>query len=330
MTEIFLSQNKFEKILMDLQTNLVESSSIDGKATLNLKEMGDRATLIRHVSAIANTGQEGYLIIGVENKTWNPIGLPADSSLTKSDETQKQINQILAGRIDPPISISYRTYTYDNVLIGVVLIPHGNPPYILSIPDDRYGGQKSESNRESYVYKGAIYVRRGSDSVIASRQSELFAVLEGRKNLIGVIEALGLIAFVVSVGVGVGTSLIKFLDVYVPSIVGCAWGLLIGLLFSHRVSESFGRFPKNLLSSILRSSLAPFVGMIIGAWLSYNLAGVVLSGKVKGLDPLSMGLIIAPIVLVMNFLPAILVMLAIEYVPLSKWVRRVIRNFRKT
>lgn len=80
--ERFLSQNKLEKILRDLQTNQVESPNIDGKAILNLKELGDRATLIRHVSAIANTGQEGYLIIGVENKTWRPIGLPVGSLLT--------------------------------------------------------------------------------------------------------------------------------------------------------------------------------------------------------------------------------------------------------
>jgi hypothetical protein len=329
MAERFLSQNKIEKLLRDLQTNQVESPNVDGKITLNLKELGDRATLIRHISAIANSGQEGYLIIGVEDRTWKPVGLPADSSLVNSDETQKQINQILSGRIDPSLSVSYRTYKYENALLGVVLIPSENPPYIISIPDDKYGGLKSDGNKENYVHKGAIYIRRGSDSVIANRQSEVFGVLEARKNIVGVIEALGLTAFVIAVGVGMGASLIKFLDVYVPTILGSAWGLLIGLLFSHRVSEAFGRFPKNLFSSILRSTFAPLIGMLIGAWLSHNLAGVVLSGKVKSFDPLSMGLIVAPIVLVINFLPAILVMLALEYIPLGKWVARLFNKSRR-
>lgn len=329
MVERFLSQNKLEKILRNLQANQVESPNIDVKAILNLKELGDRATLIRHVSAIANTGQEGYLIIGVENKTWRPIGLPVGSLLTDSDETQKQINQILAGKIDPAISVSYRTYECDSVLIGVVLIPSGNPPYIISIPDDRYGGQKSDSSRESYVYKGAIYVRRGSDSVIANRQSEVFATLEARKNIVGVIGSLGLIAFVVSVGVGIGVSLTKFPDIYVPTILGGIWGLLIGLLLGQRVTESVGRFPKNLFFSILRSGLGPLVGTIVGAWLSYSLVKVALSGKIDGFDPLSMGLFIAPMVLVVNFLPAALVLIVIEYVPLGKWFARIIKRLRE-
>lgn len=328
MTEKFLSQNKLDRLLRDLRKNQVESQNIDGKVTLNLKELGDRATLIRHVSAIANTGQDGYIIIGVENKTWNSIGIPSDSLLADPDETQKQINQILTGRIDPPISVSYRTYVCDSVILGVIFVPSGNLPYIISIPDDRYGGKKSDSIKESYIYKGVIYFRRGSDSVIANRQGEIFAILEARRNIVGIIGSLGLIAFVVSVGVGVGVSLTKFPDVYVPAILGGVWGLLVGFLLNQRVIDSVGRFPKGSFHRILRSSLGPLIGAIVGAWLSYSLVGVVLSGKVMGFDPFSMGLFIAPLVLVINFLPAVLVLLVIEYVPLGKWIARIIKRFR--
>ena len=326
MAERFISQKKFKKLLRDLQTNHVESQNIDGKATLNLKELGDRATLIRHVSAIANTGQEGYLIIGVEDKTWKPVGLPADSSLVNSDETQKQINQILSGRIDPSVSVSYRTYPYENVLIGVVLILSGNPPYVISIPDDRYGGQKSDSNKESYVYKGVVYIRRGSESVMANRQSELFAILEARKNIAGAIGSLALIAFVVSIGVGVGVSLTKFPDIIVPTILGGVWGLLVGVLLSNRVTDSMGRYPKSMLIRILRSSLSPLVGIIVGAWQTYSLERVVLSEKFQGFDPLSMGLFFSPFVLILNFLPAVLVFIAVIF---GDWIGRVINRSRK-
>lgn len=329
MAERFLSQNKFERLLGDLQRNQVESANVEGKSILNLKELGDRATLIRHISAIANTGQQGYLIIGVEDKTWKPIGIPSGSPLINSDETQKQINQILAEKIDPPIRVSYRTYSYRNVFMGVVLIPSQNPPYIIAIPDERFGGQKSDSKRESHIYRGVIYIRRGSDSVIANRQSEIFEVLEGRKNIVDVLGSLALIGFVVSVGAGVGVSLINFSDIYLPAIFGGAWGLLVGMLLNQRVWESVGRFPKNLLLRILRSSLGPLVGLISGAWLSSTLTSVLLSGKVKGIDPLSMGLVIAPIVLVVNILPAALVLLIMEYVPLENWVVRAIDRFRK-
>ena len=46
MTEKFLSQKKFERLLRDLQINQVESPNTDGKVTLNLKELGDRATYL--------------------------------------------------------------------------------------------------------------------------------------------------------------------------------------------------------------------------------------------------------------------------------------------
>ena len=97
------SQNKLEKILKELQTNQVESPNIDGKAVLNLKELGDRATLISTISAIANTGQEGYLVIGIEDKTWRLLGNLRIPQLKDADKTQKQINQILAERVDPAI-----------------------------------------------------------------------------------------------------------------------------------------------------------------------------------------------------------------------------------
>ena len=173
---MILTQVRFEALLQDLRAQQTESPTIDGKAGLSLETEGDRAYFIQHVAALANNVEPSHLIIGVEDRTWNPIGLPENSPLRNHDQTQHRMNQILANRLDPNLSVRYRTYEVSEVVYGLVAIEGTRAPYIIAIEDQRYGGDRTQA-APSHIYRGAIYVRRGANSVIANRQSEVLEIV---------------------------------------------------------------------------------------------------------------------------------------------------------
>jgi len=170
------SQAEFEALLQRLREQQTESPIVDGKADLPLETEGDRAFFIRHVAALANNVEPSHLIIGIEDRTWDPIGLSEDSPLRDSDQTQRRMNQILANRLDPNISVRYHAYQVSGVVLGLVAVEGTRAPYIIAIEDQQYGGDRTRGE-PSYVYRGAIYVRRGANSVIANRQSEVLGMV---------------------------------------------------------------------------------------------------------------------------------------------------------
>jgi hypothetical protein len=171
-----LSQTAFEDLLRRLREHKTELPVYDGKADLPLKTDGDKAFFIRHVAALANNVEPSHLIIGVENKTWKPIGLAENSPLHDSDGTQQQMNHILKDKLDPNISIHYRTYQVAGDVYGLVTVEGTRAPYIVTIRNRKYGGPRT-SGRPSYIYQGAIYYRYGANSVIADRQSTVLEII---------------------------------------------------------------------------------------------------------------------------------------------------------
>ncbi len=171
-----LSREEFEALLQRLREEQTERSDVDGKADLPLEKKGDHAFFIRHVAALANNVEPSYLIIGVEDKTWKSIGLPGDSSLRDADQTQTRMNQILRNRLDPEISVRYRTYNTSGVVLGLVTVEGTRAPYIIAIKDQQYGGERTKGEPE-YIYRGVIYVRHGANSIIANRQSEVLDII---------------------------------------------------------------------------------------------------------------------------------------------------------
>ncbi len=286
MTDIDISQVK--SMLRSLQINQAETSNIDCKEDLNIKNDGDCASFIRHTVALANTGRKSYLLLGVENRSWIPTGIPGDSSLNNVDGTQQQMNQVLSNRVDPPITVTYRIRPIDKAIIGIVEIEGKIPPYIISIDHPRYGGKKTKGD-DSYIYKGAIYIRRATDSIIATRQSEVLEVLNGRKDFVEIVVALALIGIVVGIGVGVGTSTIRFGDPYASTVLGCMWGVLVGLILNGRLANGFGRFQNNLLGKLMKHTVGSVWGGSVGAYMGYVMVDSILSGKTKSVNPL-MGL----------------------------------------
>lgn len=171
------SQSKIEDLLKLLREHQTESPTIDGKVDLFLDKEGDRAFFIRHVAALANNVEPSSLIIGVKDKTWELIGLSEDSSLRDADSTQNRMNQILAIRLDPHLPVTYRTYELSGVTIGLVVVEGKRAPYIVAIEDQKYGGLRTQGG-PSYIYRGAIYVRHGANSIIANRQSEILHLID--------------------------------------------------------------------------------------------------------------------------------------------------------
>ncbi len=118
-----------------------EGSTLDYKRDLILESESKNAEFIKDVLALANSGSPAYIVTGVENETWKPVGI------TKN-YYQAQLNQILQNRTDPPIKVEYMEMEVNGKTHGVVKILGEDPPYVTMVKD-RYGS----------IQRGTVYVR---------------------------------------------------------------------------------------------------------------------------------------------------------------------------
>lgn len=170
------TQADLEGLLDKLRREQTESSLVDAKEDLPLTKQGDKATFIRHVAALANNANPSFLLLGVQDKIWRIVGLPASSELRDADCTQSRMNQILENKLDPNLSIRYSTCSISGLVVGVVAVEGTRAPYITAISDQSWGGESTKAE-PAFIYRGAIYVRHGSSSEIANRQSDLIPIL---------------------------------------------------------------------------------------------------------------------------------------------------------
>ena len=177
---MFLSQIEFEDLIKRLQTQKTESATMDAKVELHLKTDGDKADFIHHVAALANNVIPSFLIIGIENKSWNIKGLDSTSPLLDSDKTQTRMNQILEHKLDPQLSIRYRTYNYEDLILGLVEVEGSRAPYLIAINDENFGGKRTKGS-DCYIQRGVLYVRNGDSTTVANRQSRIHEILAQRE-----------------------------------------------------------------------------------------------------------------------------------------------------
>ena len=118
-----------------------EGPTLDYKQDLVIEKDKDKAEFIKDVLALANSGYPSYIVTGVKDKTWEPIGI------SKSYK-QIQLNQILQYRTDPPISVEYVEMKLNNIKHGIVKIAGDNPPYLVMVKD-KFGG----------IQKGTVFTR---------------------------------------------------------------------------------------------------------------------------------------------------------------------------
>lgn len=137
-----------------------EGLKLDFKLKLDLSNESGKKELAKDICAIANSsGQRGYIVVGIQDKTKNIIGIKKDDMFK-----EEQIQQIITSRCEPPIPLRVDFIDINNKTIGVI-----------SIYD---GGQKPYQVREN----GAFYIRRGSTTDVMRKQ-ELVALLEENLSL---------------------------------------------------------------------------------------------------------------------------------------------------
>lgn len=140
-----------------------EGIKVDFKRELNLSYDSYKKELAKDVCAIANSrGGRGYIIVGVEDKSREIVGVKDLNSLN-----EEKIQQIVSSRCEPPIPIMVEILEVENKKVVVIVIYDG--------------GQKPYQIRET----GAFYIRRGSTTDIM-RKEELVAAFE--ENLLLIVE----------------------------------------------------------------------------------------------------------------------------------------------
>lgn len=136
-----------------------ENEKLDFKQRLDLETETGKKELAKDISAIANSrGGRGYLIIGIEDKTKNVVGIGED------DLREEQIQQIISSRCEPPIPISLSYERIEDKTIAIITIYDGM--------------QKPYQIREN----GAFYIRRGS-TTDTMRKQELVSALQENLSL---------------------------------------------------------------------------------------------------------------------------------------------------
>lgn len=132
-----------------------EGLKLDFKQKLSLDFESGKKELAKDVCAIANSkGGRGYIVVGIEDKTKELIGLDESEVFT-----EEQVQQIISSRCEPPIPISVDEYNIKGKRICIITIYDGE--------------QKPYQLKEN----GAFYIRRGS-TTDTMRKQELVEAFE--------------------------------------------------------------------------------------------------------------------------------------------------------
>lgn len=158
-----------EKDLLDIIKNLRakgrEWKTVDAKQELTLTGLGEKAEFVKDVIAMANNGENSYIVIGLVDGTF------ADMGTLPRHYQKNDLNQMLADKIDPPIAVDYQEFTINGNEYGLMEIRGYNLPYIVArdlVPD-------RTDRKQIRVYKGMIFVRHedGTEGISRTELEEL-------------------------------------------------------------------------------------------------------------------------------------------------------------
>ena len=137
-----------------------EGTKLDFKQKLDLEPDSTRKELAKDICAIANSkGGRGYIIIGIEDKTKNIIGIDNSNVFT-----EEQIQQIISSRCEPPIPISVDVLELEEKKIAIITI------------------YDSDHKPHQFRENGSFYIRRGS-TTDTMRKQELISSFQENLNL---------------------------------------------------------------------------------------------------------------------------------------------------
>jgi hypothetical protein len=183
---MLMNEKKLFEIIEKLRTNQREWKTVDAKQDLMLKENGNKAEFVKDIAAMANNFETSYLVIGLKDKTFSDVGVLVNH-YTKND-----INQLLEGKIDPPVIIDYQEFSIGLNEYALIEIFGSNPPYIIAqdithLPQDQ---------KKARIYKGTIFVRHEDRTEGISRSELEVLVTKGlRREFENETEAAKKIAF---------------------------------------------------------------------------------------------------------------------------------------
>ena len=148
-----------------------ENDQVDIKKEYYSKEK--KYDLIKDIVSFANNSKpkDKYIVFGVENSTWNILGIDLDSLPDISE-----INNLLHTYVEPFINVELGHLEYQDVTLGFIRIPYHdlNRPYVIS--------KEYSKNKGIFLRKGEIYIRKGATNFIAER-SDLDCIYHNRGTL---------------------------------------------------------------------------------------------------------------------------------------------------
>lgn len=137
-----------------------ENEKVELKQMLSLDTKPERAEFAKDVCAIANTGNEGYIVIGVVDARKRTGESVVGFSCPDKDEFQRRIMDALATYVSPLPKVSYQMLTHppSGKPIGVILVERSFArPHVI---------KKSCEG----INENEIYIRRGSTCARANRE----------------------------------------------------------------------------------------------------------------------------------------------------------------
>ena len=160
-----------ENKIINLIISQDENDQVDFKKEYYSKEK--KYDLIKDIVSFANNikPKDKYIVFGVENSTWNVLGIDR-ASLPDISE----INNLLHSYVEPFIDVELGYLDYQGVTIGFIRIPHHdlNRPYVIS--------KEYNKNKGVFLRKGEIYTRKGATNFIAER-SDLDCIYHNKGTL---------------------------------------------------------------------------------------------------------------------------------------------------
>lgn len=131
-----------------------EGPKLDFKEKLDLSTESGKKELAKDVLAIANTqGGRGHIILGIKDKTKEVVGVEPDIHF------EERIQQVLALRCDPPVTVRAEEVVFSGKLLVVITI------------------FRSFNKPHQMLQTGAFYLRRGSTTDMA-RRDEIAGMLQ--------------------------------------------------------------------------------------------------------------------------------------------------------
>jgi len=120
MTEVvrMMTDAEFHGLLRDLQTRRSELDDVEVKAA----NRGTPERMYETISAFANRTGGGMMVFGLEDKTFQPIGV------FNPDQLQRDL-AAEASEMEPPVRLEFQSFVMEPHVIVVVQVPETDPQY---------------------------------------------------------------------------------------------------------------------------------------------------------------------------------------------------------